>query len=68
MKIQGKIFKVGNSYGIRLSKHWVESGIVKEGEEINVELPIEKTKNKNGTSGIKSWDSYINGNFPISIS
>ena len=50
MKVPGKVFKTGNSYGVRLSKHWIESGIVKEGEEIEVELPIEKTKN--GTSGI----------------
>ena len=54
MKIQGKVFKAGNSYGIRISKLWVDSGIVKEGEELEVELPIEKTSN--GINGIQSWD------------
>lgn len=42
MKVRGKVFKAGNSYGVRLSKLWIESGIVKEGEEIDVELPISK--------------------------
>jgi len=62
MKVPGKVFKTGNSYGVRLSKHWIESGIVKEGEEIEVELPIEKTKN--GINGIQSWDLNNFGQFP----
>jgi hypothetical protein len=66
MKIQGKIFKVGNSYGIRLSKHWIESGIVQEGEELEIELPIQKTKN--GITGIKSWDLFNFGKFADFIS
>jgi hypothetical protein len=65
MKVPGKVFKTGNSYGVRLSKHWIESGIVKEGEEIEVELPIEKTKN--GITGIQSWDLNNFGRFPVSV-
>jgi hypothetical protein len=65
MKIPGKVFKTGNSYGIRLSKHWVESGIVKEGEELEIDLPIEKTKN--GINGIQSWDSHLLGRFPTFV-
>lgn len=42
MKIKGKVFKSGGSYAVRISKLWIESGIVKDGEEIEVELPISK--------------------------
>ena len=65
MKVPGKVFKTGNSYGVRLSKHWIESGIIKEGEEIEVELPIEKTKN--GITRIQSWDLNKFGRFPVSV-
>jgi hypothetical protein len=65
MKVKGKLFKVGNSYGIRVSKLWIDSGIVKEGEEIEFNLPIEKTKN--GITGIQSWDLNNFGRFAVSV-
>ena len=34
VKIKGKIFKVGNSYGVRIKKALIESEIFKEGQEI----------------------------------
>lgn len=37
MKVLGKVFKTGNSYGVRLSKHWVESGII--GNSISISSP-----------------------------
>ncbi|MGV8169209.1 MAG: AbrB/MazE/SpoVT family DNA-binding domain-containing protein [Candidatus Nanoarchaeia archaeon] len=51
VKIKGKVFKVGNGYGIRLSKLWINEGIIKEGEELEVELPFD-LRNKNEGTGI----------------
>ena len=36
IKIKGKVFKVGTSYGIRVKKALVDSGVVVEGQEVEV--------------------------------
>lgn len=56
MQVQGKVFKSGTSYGVRLSKLWVDSGIVKEGDLIPLELPI---KLKSGLLKGSTRDFYL---------
>ena len=38
MRLKGKIFKVGNSFGMRVPKTYIDDGNLHEGEEITVEI------------------------------
>ncbi len=57
IKIKGKIFKVGNSYGVRIKKALVDAEIFTEGQEVEL-TPVE-TKAKNSGSQMRTSDVVI---------
>lgn len=44
IKIKGKIFKTGDSYAIRIRKALIEAEILREGEEVELNLPLENAE------------------------
>jgi len=57
MKIKGKVFKVGNSYGIRIKKALVDAEIFAEGQEVEL-IPVTNEIKKVAGRGFVSPTSF----------
>ena len=57
VKIKGRVFKIGNSYAIRVRKVLVDAEVLKNGEEYELEL-----KPQHNSPEVGWQDHYLLGN------